>query len=747
MNRILVRFVWLLALPVWTSSGSGLGAESGSALVAEEFERAASRRVSPTDASRDWPHWRGPNRNGTVAEDSGWEAGIWPPRTPLWKANVGEGGTSPVVVGGRVYVLGWADGRDTLRCLDAVNGREVWRGSYAAPKYGRHATGDEGLYAGVTATPEYDPASGLLYTLGLDGHLACWSVRDRKEAWSLNLYDVYGAGRRDKIGRSGRRDYGYTASPLVHGDWLIVEVGAARGTVIALDKRTGREVWASRAAHQAGHSGGLVPITVEGIPCVAAFALKYLLVIRLDRGHEGETLEEYPWETEFAQNITTPAVWQNRVLITSGYNHQSACLLEITRQGARKVWEQPSYSQVCSPVIHAGRIYWVYQSPVCVDLETGRKIWEGPRRFGDAGSCVVTSDERLIFWTGRGDLVLAETAARSPGEYRELARTRTLFAADVWPHVTLAGGRVFCKDRDGNMVCFALTRTAAEAPPKLAGSTPPRPLQGTGPQPATPQPAAPPTAAAPGPPLDLASQLRTWPGTAPHLVVAWQRDGDANRLISRVAAATDAWRLKPRGAARFDARGTACLEGGAILVEGPEATLLDACRQSGELTVELRFVTERVPQSGPARILSFSQDGFQRNWTLAQEGDQLLFRLRTPHSGENGMNPETKLFSVLAGQPTYLVLSYRDGELTVYRDGKREPVQAAVRGDFRNWVPQHLLLGDEYADPRPWLGKIERFAVHSRAMDEGEVLQRDRLVRAAADARAKKPGFFEKPGF
>ena len=85
------------------------------------------------------------------------------------------------------------------------------------------------------------------------------------------------------------------------------------------------------------------------------------------------------------------------------------------------------------------------------------------------------------------------------------------------------------------------------------------------------------------------------------------------------------------------------------------------------------------------------------------------------------MNPEAKLFSVLAGQPTYLVLSYRDGELSVYRDGKREPVQAAVRGDFRNWVAQHLLLGDEYADPRPWLGQIERFAVHSRVF----VLPRD----------------------
>jgi hypothetical protein len=198
-----------------------------------------------------------------------------------------------------------------------------------------------------------------------------------------------------------------------------------------------------------------------------------------------------------------------------------------------------------------------------------------------------------------------------------------------------------------------------------------------------------------------------------------------------VTEATDTWRLKPRGAAHFDARGTACLEGGAILVEGPEATLLEACRKTGELTLEVRFLTARVPQAGPARIVSFSQDGFQRNWTLAQERDQLLFRLRTPHTGENGMQPQTPLFSVPTRQSTYVVLTYRDGELTVFHDGQRERVPAGVRGDFRNWTPQHLLLGNEYSDPRPWLGEIERFAVHSRALDEREVLQRDRLVRAA----------------
>ena len=67
------------------------------------------------------------------------------------------------------------------------------------------------------------------------------------------LQEIIGVLHRSQAGkplaiRSGdgrdKRD-GAGRQPLVHGDWLIVEVGSSRGTVIALDKRTGREVWAS----------------------------------------------------------------------------------------------------------------------------------------------------------------------------------------------------------------------------------------------------------------------------------------------------------------------------------------------------------------------------------------------------------------------------------------------------------------------------------------------------------------------
>jgi len=262
--------------------------------------------------------------------------------------------------------------------------------------------------------------------------------------------------RRAKIGRSGQRDYGYTTSPLVHGDTLIVEVGSPQGTLMGFDKRTARRRWTSEARDQAGHNGGPVPITVEGVPCVAVHTLDNLLVARVDQGNEGKTVAQYPWQTEWANNITTPAVHENYVLITSGYNHQTMCKLEVTLQGAKKVWEKPHYSKVCTPVVHDGHIYFVWRNPNCLDFDTGEPKWIGKPHFSDAGSCIITADDRLILFGKQGDLVLAETARRSPSEYKELARLDGIFRTDAWPHVVLSNGLLFCKDHRGNLRCYDL---------------------------------------------------------------------------------------------------------------------------------------------------------------------------------------------------------------------------------------------------------------------------------------------------
>ena len=405
--------------------------------------------------SEDWPSWRGPNRTDVTKELSGWNGSSWP-RKQLWRRQIGVGCSSPVIVEGKVYVLGWYQDADHLHCLDVQTGKDLWHETYRCPAYGRKALGDQGQYRGPSSTPEYDQATGYLYTLSTDGHVNCWDTKNKgKKVWGWNLFDKYTIERRPQVGRSGRRDYGYTTSPLVYKNRLLIEVGAKEGSVVALDKKTGNRMWISKISDPPGHAGGLVPITVEKVPCVAVFSHSYLTVLRLDDFHEGETVATYPWKTDFSNSIATPAVQDNHVLITSAYNHFAICKLKITLKGAEKVWQKKYASGVCSPIIHKGHIYWAWRKVYCMDYETGDLKWQGGR-FSTPGSCIITGDDRLIVWAGKGHLALAETFGRSPGKYQVLAEDPKVANDLAWPHVVLADGKLICKDRRGNLVCYQL---------------------------------------------------------------------------------------------------------------------------------------------------------------------------------------------------------------------------------------------------------------------------------------------------
>src|SRR5204862_8226485 len=85
-----------------------------------------------TASATDLPCFRGRTHDGISAEN-GWRS-EWPADGPpvAWKAEVGMGFSSIVAANGRAATVGHADGKDTVFCFDAVNGRELWKHSYPA---------------------------------------------------------------------------------------------------------------------------------------------------------------------------------------------------------------------------------------------------------------------------------------------------------------------------------------------------------------------------------------------------------------------------------------------------------------------------------------------------------------------------------------------------------------------------------------------------------------------------------------
>lgn len=411
-------------------------------------------------AGADWPQWRGTNRDGVRPEGSGWPTG-WPPRE-LWKRNVGHGCTSPVVAGEHLYVMGWRgkpdrrtnpNGTDVVYCLDRTTGDVLWQQQYPARYQGRHRRGDLQRYGGPSSTPTFDPETSNLYTIGIDGEFSCWNTRDGgKLRWGMNLYDRYGVGQRPNAG-GGTRDFGFVASPLVHGDVVIVEVGDDEGTLMAFDRRTGERRWASDYARPAGHTGGPVPIRMAGEDCVAALSLEYLVVIRAEPPNAGRTLLRHAWQTHFACNIPTPAVTGGGIVLTSGYNHRETVLLRPSASGARRVWRSGRHAIASSPVVNAGQVFVLSGALSCLDLETGAVRWSGGR-FGH-GSCIATADHRLIVFGEGGDLVLLD-ARPEVGRYTELSRLDGLVPATCYPHVAFSRGIIYCKDKAGNLVALSV---------------------------------------------------------------------------------------------------------------------------------------------------------------------------------------------------------------------------------------------------------------------------------------------------
>ncbi len=420
-----------------------------------------------------WFQWHGPDRTGTIAEVSGWPQG-WPPKE-LWRTSLGFGVSAPLLVAGRVYALGWKEGRDYLHCLDAagLNGKpdELWTQSYPCPPHSSKGTRFSTSYKGPMATPAMEVKTGCLYTLSCDGDLRCWETGNRTEPgrlnWARNLF-------RDDHATAGELDYGFFASPLLYGDWVIVEVGHnTEGALWGFDKNSGKVAWKS-APHGNRANASPLLLWVEGAPCVAAITSDSCLVARLDKGHEGESVVEYPWRSLYNESSPSPIAAGNQILFTmcesTGRRTQLMTVNSLKKNDYTiKDYTRRFFTCTSTAALNNGTLYFRSGKKVrSFELDTGKLNWESGDLFeenhpmgAEVGNLLVTSgDDKMIIWDGikQGNLVLAE-ATPSSG-WKELARVNgVLHKSDYeqgYPHVVFCEGKILCRNMEGELVCLSV---------------------------------------------------------------------------------------------------------------------------------------------------------------------------------------------------------------------------------------------------------------------------------------------------
>ncbi|HEY7510072.1 MAG TPA: PQQ-binding-like beta-propeller repeat protein, partial [Vicinamibacteria bacterium] len=219
---------------------------------------AAALALAGVLPAADWPDWRGPARDGKSVETGLPEK--WSPsgENLAWKAPYGARST-PVVAGGRVYLLNGAGSGATLQervlALDADSGKLLWeyRWNVYHSDVPPHRIG--------WASPVVDLPTGNVYAFGVGGTLL-GLTRDGKRIWERSLAEEFGL-----VTTHGGR----TVSPIIEGDLVIVSGitsgwgNQARGShrFLAFDKRTGDPVWVNSPGGRPFDTTYAPPIAAE----------------------------------------------------------------------------------------------------------------------------------------------------------------------------------------------------------------------------------------------------------------------------------------------------------------------------------------------------------------------------------------------------------------------------------------------------------------------------------------------------
>jgi outer membrane protein assembly factor BamB len=405
----------------------------------------ASVHGSLTARAADWPQWRGPERNGISRE-----TGLllqWPQEGPklLWQTKeVGDGYSTPAVVGEQLYLLG-NEGMDNefVMALAVAHGKQVW-----STRVGKVGPNQGPQYPGSRSTPTIDGES--IYALGSDGDLVCLDAAGGSPRWQKNLRTDFG-------GQPG--PWAYAESPLIDGDVLVCTPGGAEATLVALDKKTGDVIWKSAVpdGDKAAYASVIV-VEAEGVKQYVQFLGKG--VVGVD-AKSGKFLWRYDQTAQGSPaNIPTPVAHEG--LVYSGTGRGGGGLVRLHAVDGQFTAEQVYFNKglptsIGGALLLDGFLYGTNgQSLLCVDFATGEVKWQ-ERCIGPGAVCC--ADGCLYVHGENGDAALVEAKSDA---YHELGRFTPPDQPErknskAWAYPVVAGGRLYLRDL-GTLWCYDVSQ-------------------------------------------------------------------------------------------------------------------------------------------------------------------------------------------------------------------------------------------------------------------------------------------------
>lgn len=331
----------------------------------------------PAAHAADWPAWRGPRADGSSPENTAplhWS----PTRNVRWRVDLPDRGNStPIVSRGRVFITQSVEKEHSreVRAYDRKTGALAWKaGTTWTAKEETHEDNPHAAASPVTdgerVVAAFGPAG--VWAFSMDG----------ATLWKADL-------------GTQSHQWGYASSPVLHGNHIYVYQGPGEASkLVALDKRTGAVAWTAPLPEPVpterndGFKGRLPGVIGSfSTPLVLETAGRTEVIVSVPeslRAFSAESGSEL-WRASGLNPLvyTSPFAAGDAVVAMGGFFGASIAVKpggagDVT--GTRRVWHDPRSrkNRIGSAVAHEGHLYLVNMEgfAVCLDLATGRELWE-----------------------------------------------------------------------------------------------------------------------------------------------------------------------------------------------------------------------------------------------------------------------------------------------------------------------------------------------------------------------------------
>ena len=418
-------------------------------------------------AAGNWPGWRGPDGSG-VSNEKNLPAEWSDTKNIKWKTAIeGRSHSSPIVWGNKIFLTTavegevvpgakavkhvlegdkeflhpdsvGADHKHTFKvlCLDRESGKVLWNVTAweGTPYDNRHR---KSSYAASTPTTDGKLVYAFFGTEGLYAYKF-----NGKLAWKVQL------------GKLGTVGMGTGTSPILFDNLLIVQCDEENGEasfIVALDKKTGKEVWRTPRKVQVSWA---TPVLVRTAKRAELITSGTESIISYDPATGKELWRHKGVESNA---IPSPVANNEMVYLVAGFPAKIALAIKLGGSGdlsgtANVPWKyEKGTAYVPSPILYGDYLYLTTDRGIltCIDARTGEVKYEGGRIPIPATftASPVAFEGKILLTSEDGDTFIVKA-----GPKHEILGTNSL-GEPVYASPAIADGRIFIRG-EKNLYCI-----------------------------------------------------------------------------------------------------------------------------------------------------------------------------------------------------------------------------------------------------------------------------------------------------